>query len=99
MDNGPSEVIPINIGLILLGPVSMLILFYENDCASYQNCSEMFNLFECFILFSFFTRLKPEIDIVLKKKIEKIKMFFFSTKIKINLKHYLEYKMSLFVLL
>ena len=26
MDNGPSEVIPINIGLILLGPVSMLML-------------------------------------------------------------------------
>ena len=26
MDNGPSEVIPINIGLILLGPVSMLNL-------------------------------------------------------------------------
>ena len=26
MDNGPSEVIPINIGLILLGPVSMLMI-------------------------------------------------------------------------
>ena len=28
MDNGPSEVIPINIGLILLGPVSMLIFVF-----------------------------------------------------------------------
>ena len=37
MDNGPSEVIPINIGLILLGPVSMLMYCYDqlwNNSAS-----------------------------------------------------------------
>ena len=30
MDTGPSEVIPINIGLISLGPVSMLIVLILN---------------------------------------------------------------------
>ena len=40
MDNGPSEVIPINIGLILLGPVSMLMVTFSSYPVTYSERSE-----------------------------------------------------------